>query len=360
MSEITFSDVLIEPRYSEIMSRSHVNLNSDLGKFKLQLPVISANMKHITGAKMANIMYLTGGLGILHRFNTIDSAIEEFQDAMTHISYGEEKCREIENPDYSPRVYSEKDYYNLGVSIGVQESDKERFNRLYEYGARLFCIDVAHGHHLHMKNMLTWIKKKSVVDNNIVIIAGNVATKQGAFDLHSWGADIIKVGIGPGAVCQTRKNTGVGVPQLHALREIREAIVQRNLDLKIISDGGIKSTGDVVKAMKYADAVMIGSFIAGTSETPGDVYEDSKGRFYKVYGGSASAENKILSGKENKFVEGVMTTVPFKGHVKYILKRIHENAQSAFSYVGARNMTEFKEKAKFRVISGSGKSESKL
>ena len=158
------------------------------------------------------------------------------------------------------------------------------------------------------------------------------------------------------SVCETRKNTGVGVPQLGALDSIREACP----DIKIIADGGIKSNGDIAKALKFADAVMIGSFISGTSETPGHVYEDKDGKFYKTYGGSASAENKVKNGGNNAFVEGVMTTVPFRGHVKHILRKTKGNLQSSFSYSGAWNLKEFHEKAEFIFITGGGKSESKI
>lgn len=158
------------------------------------------------------------------------------------------------------------------------------------------------------------------------------------------------------SVCETRKNTGVGVPQLGALDSIREACP----DIKIIADGGIKSNGDIAKALKFADAVMIGSFISGTSETPGHVYEDKDGKFYKTYGGSASAENKVKNGGNNAFVEGVMTTVPFRGHVKHILRKTKGNLQSSFSYSGAWNLREFHEKAEFIFITGGGKSESKI
>lgn len=353
MSEITFSDVLIEPQYSEVLSRSNCDTSSQFDKFTLDLPVFSANMKHITGPKMCYHLALNGGFGILHRFNSAEDAVEDFHITQNMLNGNHENFTAI------VKSIAETTY-RFGVSIGVKEVDKARFIRLYEAGARVFCIDVAHGHHLLMKQMIQWIRQQTRNDKNVVLIAGNVATGQGAVDLHNWGASIIKVGIGPGAVCQTRKNTGVGVPQLSALKTIREYANEKKLALKLIADGGVKTGGDVAKALKYADAVMLGSFIAGTSETPGDVFEDPSGNFYKVYGGSASAENKVQGGKENKFVEGVMTTVPFRGHVKYLLKRIREGIQSAFSYVGAHNLVEFQEKAVLKTISGGGKAESKL
>jgi IMP dehydrogenase len=191
----------------------------------------------------------------------------------------------------------------------------------------------------------------------MTIIAGNVATAEGALDIYNWGADVIKVGIGPGSCCQTRENTGVGVPQLSALVNVREALPE---EAYIIADGGIKKTGDIAKALKYADAVMMGGFFAGTTETPGHVYETMGGDFYKTMAGSASAESKVRSGNKNSFVEGGIRQVPFRGHVKYILAKAKENIQSSFSYSGAKNMEKFKKKSKLIKISGGGKKESKI
>ena len=330
MKYYTFSDVLIKPKYSEILSRSNVNLSVDLkNSNNLTLPIISANMKTITGVNMTWKMHQQGGMGILHRFNTIEEAISDYN--------------QIANSKI------------CGVSIGVQEEDKERFDKLYQAGARIFCIDVAHGHHILVKNMTKWIKAKQL--NDITLITGNIATGDGAYDLVDWGADVVKVGIGPGSVCTTRQRTGVGVPQLSALDEVYNVLKgQGKIDIKIIADGGITSVGDIAKALKFADFVMIGSMFAGTSETPGHVYKNPEGQFYKVYGGSASGENK----GENKFVEGMMKTIPFKGKVKYILREIREGVQSAFSYVGASNMAEYKERCEFQFITGGSSRESKF
>lgn len=348
MKYYTFSDVLFKPKYSEIASRSLVDVSTDMGKFKIDLPIISANMRDITGEKMAIEIAENGGLGMLHRFNTVDEACTEFSRVKSAIA---EYCL-VTDERGAPAEY------RIGVSIGVQEGDKGRFESLYKAGARIFCIDVAHGHHVLVRNMIIGIR--CICDakgwENVYVIAGNIATPEAAKDLMSWGADCVKVGIGPGAVCETRKNTGVGVPQLGALDSIREACP----DIKIIADGGIKSNGDIAKALKFANAVMVGSYISGTSETPGHVYEDKDGKFYKTYGGSASAENKVKNGGNNSFVEGVMTTVPFRGHVKHILRKTKGNLQSSFSYSGALNLKEFQEKAEFIFITGAGKSESKI
>ena len=158
------------------------------------------------------------------------------------------------------------------------------------------------------------------------------------------------------SMCKTRQNTGVGMPQLYVLKEIRTCYPQ----IPLIADGGMKETGDICKAMKYADLVMLGSMLSGTSETPGHVFKRLDGTLYKVFGGSASGESKIKAGKENSFIEGAVKTVVFKGHVKYILREIKENLQSCCSYSNSLDLDELKVKGVLKRISESGRIESKL
>lgn len=336
---LTYADVLIEPKYSTVTSRSNVDTSSILHKTLLELPVITANMKTVTSGKMAVTACLNGGMGILHRFMSIEDNVAEFEYANNLI----------------PKF---KGVGNIGVSIGVHEEDKKRFEALYEAGARIFCIDVAHGHHILVKNMVQWINDNIFIwdragRGKMTLIVGNIATGDAYYDLTNWGADVVKVGIGPGHACQTRKRTGCGVPQLGALQDIHEQRMGQKSGPSIIADGGISHIGDVAKALKYADAVMMGSYFAGTTETPGHVHRNAEGGFYKVYGGSASAENK----GENKFVEGITTTIPFIGHAEYLFKEIKEGLQSAFSYVGAYNIQEFKNNCEFVHVTGAGSTE---
>jgi len=342
----TYSDVLIAPKYSEILSRTNVDLTSDFKDFKLNLPVFSANMKHVTGPSMANAMYKNGGMGILHRFNTIEGCVNQFNEAMDYITFP--SCT-------SSTTQRKVRAQSIAVSIGVNENDKELFNELYKAGARIFCIDVAHGHHILVKNMIKYIKEQA---SDIHVIAGNIATPDGAQALEDWGADTIKVGIGPGNVCQTRKNTGVGIPQLYALEWMHHHKPVRGVN--IIADGGITNPGDIAKALKYADAVMLGSMIAGTSETPGKVFRDENERFYKIYGGSASGETKVSNGQEGNFVEGITKKSEFKGHVKYILREIRDGLKSAFSYTGSKNLSEFQTNCDFIQITSGSRGESKI
>ena len=375
----TFNDVLIVPKYSEITSRRDVDISVDFGMFKLYHPSISANMKHITEHRMAQGMIDEGGMGIIHRFCTVEREVEEYRKVQAYIDSpgdtvtansvlfseninapeGTSATTYTTNSGQTVSVTNKKNHNGVvGVSIGVQEEDVDRFIALYDAGARIFCIDIAHGHCKQMKDMLEKIKLNR---KDVYIIAGNVATADGAYDLADWGANCVKVGIGPGSACMTRKNTGIGVPQLYALESVQKEFVNQGIkNVKIIADGGMTSPGDITKALKYADAVMLGNMLSGTTETPGAVFEDENGRFYKVYAGSASGENKVQNGSVNEYVEGIAKTTTFRGHVKHILRKIKHGIQSAFSYVGASNMVEFKRKCEFIEITSGGRDESKI
>lgn len=352
--DFTFSDIHIESQYTEVESRrTDVNITSDMGAFKLKLPLISANMPNITEWKMAVEMAANGGMGIIHRFKDIAWNIDQFKRALDGIC---DVKRITDNDTWAANMF--------GVSIGVKEEEKKRFEELLKVGAKIFCIDVAHGHSIMMKNMIQWIRKNS---DDVYLIAGNVANAEGALDLAEWGASAIKIGIGPGSCCRTRSNTGVGKPQFSAIREVSLALDANGFDnIKTIADGGISTTGDIAKALIFSDAVMVGAVLAGTTETPGRVFPVAgtnliNRQWYKVFGGSASAENKALQTDEAPtFVEGEMKTVPFKGHAKYLLKEIDDGIRSAFSYSGAHNMTEYKAKVKYRLMSIGGKVESKI
>jgi len=370
MTAQTFSSVLIKPKYSKVKSRQDIPLTSDFGPFKLNLPVFSANMKDITGPAMCEAMHASGGMGILHRFNTVEDAVKDYEDAVGRI-LKQHKDEQFKSQFDQKMVFARDlfdwiNHYSVGVSIGVNfDEDIRRAIKLYDAGARIFSIDIAHGHSEKMRDMI--IGLRSALDaihtpyiHTPYIIAGNIATREAAIDLAEWGASCVKIGIGPGSVCQTRNNTGAGVPQLYAIQEAKAGLDTCKRDVQMIADGGIKTTGDIVKALAYADAVMLGSFLSGTIETPGHVYEDPEGNYYKIFGGSASGENKVNNGKNKQFVEGVVKMVPFRGHVKYILKKIHENVQSGISYGGGHDLLSFKHKVEFIEIGEDGRNESKI
>lgn len=327
-----FKDVYLIPQYSDVETRSEVDIGIELGKnifggqFKLRVPVISSNMDTVTGKFMARAMWEAGGIGALHRFMPIDQNVEEYSYVCGH------------------RVPSD-----CFVSVGVNRDSKERTQALYDAGARYFVIDIAHGHSKMMKDMIAWIKTEYP---DVFLMAGNVATQQATYDLAKWGANAVKVGIGPGAVCLTKNVTGVTVPQLGAIQDCASARGRLSVDHHplIVADGGIREYGDIAKAIAAgADMVMAGGLFAGTDEAPGD-HVDGK----KVYRGMASrdAMRLIRVGTSMPTPEGTSILVDSKGPVGAVVEDIAGGLRSAFSYSNARNMKEFHWKAQFGIKRG--------
>lgn len=275
---LTFDDVLLVPKHSDIKSRSDIDTSCDLGKgVFLKIPIIPANMKSIIEVDMAKAVAGCGGLAILHRFMTIDEQVTMFCEAKAH--------------------------GHVGVAIGVKDDDHERLSKLVSAGCRIVCIDVAHGDSILCVDMISYVHKHYP---DVLLIAGNVATADGALRLVEAGADVVKVGIGPGSLCTTRIETGNGVPQLTALMEIFELRKTSYKKFKIVADGGIKNSGDIVKALCFSDAVMMGNVFAGTDEAPGKIIS-VQGKPFKEYVGSST--------HKASHVEGVTALVPYKGPV---------------------------------------------
>lgn len=321
----TFDDILITPAYSDIESRQEIDTSIDFLGLPLKVPIISANMDYITGLEMALRMHELGGLGILHRFEPWDDQLKSM-----------EKLNDLEIPFF----------FSIGIrdlndSINLVRSAKEWYPHLYGV-----CIDVAHGHHQKVATLIEMIKGS--VDGSISglkVIAGNVATIDGADFLYQSGADAIKVGIGAGSVCTTRTIAGVGVPQLSAILECA-AFAEEN-KIPIIADGGIRHSGDVAKAIAAgASIVMVGNLFAGTDETPGQTFFLNNKQF-KRYRGQAS----FGSNGDRYVKEGIDGVVPAKGPVAPILGQIQAGLRSSMSYVGARTIDEFQIKAKFVEVS---------
>jgi len=321
---LSYDDVLLVPQYSEIKSRSDVDLSSQITpRIKLKLPLISSNMSSITDVKFAIALGKLGGLGVLPRFV---SAEEEAKMVKT--------------------VKREK--ILVGAAVGVKEKEFERAKLLVSAGADLLVLDVAHG---HMQQTIETTKKlKQIFGKKVDIISGNVATFEAAKDLFIAGADSVKVGIGPGSTCITRVETGCGVPQITAVLDCAEAA--RKFKKTIICDGGMKNSGDVVKALAAgASGVMTGHLFAGLKETAGKIVIKN-GKKYKEYNGSTSLiEKSRLSSNNIKHIEGVASFVLYKGELKPNIDRILENMRSGFSYMGARNIKELWQKAKFVRVS---------
>lgn len=319
---LTFEDVLITPQFSKITSRAECDPTTKFAGLTLGLPIISANMDTITEEGMASAMHYNQGLGILHRFCSIDRNIEMFKG--------------------SPSTSF--------ISVGISPQEKDRVDCLYKEGARNFCIDVAHAASMSTVEMYRWM---DTTYSDIRIMVGNFATLSSITDfLHNVPSNpvAIKVGIGGGSMCTTREVTGIGVPQLSALMEIYPAL--SSWKIPVISDGGHKRISDICKALIYSDAVMLGGMLSGTYETPGEI-EMINDVPYKKYRGSASKESYEVQGKvaSHRTAEGESTLVKSKGSVTDVLQGIKAGIQSSMSYVNAKDLQEFRRNAKLIEIS---------
>ncbi len=332
----SYDDVLLVPQKSKVKSRSDVSLKTNLSKnFSLDLPIISANMDSVTGIDMAISLGKLGGISILPRFSSIDEEVEMLQEI-------------------------KKENVKVGASVGIKGDYLERVEKLIENKVDCLVVDVAHGHMERVSEVTKEIKEKFP---EILLIAGNVATYEAAKDLFLAGADVVKVGVGPGSICTTRVETGHGVPQLTAVMEASKAA--KEMGKTIIADGGIKNVGDIVKALAAgADAVMLGNMLAGVDETPGEIFE-ANGKKYKKYFGSTSREQKekhSLKVKNDanylKHIEGVSGAVLYKGSLESIVEKIKAGVSSGLSYSGAFNILELQKNAKFVAITSAGLRES--
>jgi IMP dehydrogenase len=318
---LSYDDVLLIPQYSDIRSRDDVDISSRLGEMKLGLPLIASPMDTISEHRMAASMSNYGGTTVVHRYNIIEDQVQQINIA-----------RNLSN-NPAPLI---------GGAIGITGDYLERAMALKEAHVSFVCLDVAHGHHIVMKEALKELRKK--FSSYIHIMAGNVATLQGINDLADWGADSVRCNIGGGSICSTRIQTGHGIAGFQTILDCAKT----NRDVQVIADGGIKNAGDIVKALAAgADAVMCGSLFAGTDETPGQIFEEADGTHWKTYRGMASKEAQIRwRGRYSSF-EGVSARVPYRGSIQPILKDLERGIRSGFSYSGARTLAEFQAKATF-------------
>jgi len=325
---LSFDDVLLVPKYSDIISRAEIDISSGFAGKRYDLPIISSPMDTVTESSMAISMSERGALGIIHRY----SSVEEQTSLTRQVSVTSGRA---------------------AAAVGVTGDFEDRATALYDAGARILCIDVAHGHHILVKRALK--KLRDIFGEDITLIAGNVASAQAFSDLESWGADAIRVGIGGGSICSTRIQTGHGTPTFQSVLDCGQA----RQSAKIIADGGIRTAGDMVKAIAAgADFVMLGSLLAGTDESPGSVFIDNNTKKYKVYRGMASrAAQQDWRGRVSS-LEGITTTIPYKGPVDFILTDLAQNIRSGFSYSGARTIKELRDSCKFIRQTPSGTFES--
>jgi IMP dehydrogenase len=327
---LTYDDVLLVPQYSDIKSRKEVDISSDLDEdLTFDLPIISSPMDTVTESEMAYAISKMGGLGIIHRYNSIE---EQAGMVAEVVGAGVEV---------------------VGAAIGVSDDYFERAQTLVENGAKVICVDVAHGHHVLMKNALGTLRQ--AFDDNVHIMAGNVATLKGINALADWGAQSIRCNIGGGSICSTRIQTGHGMPGLQTIFDC----ARTGHDVAIIADGGIRTSGDIVKALAAgADFVMLGSLLAGTLQSPGDIVTTPEG-LKKRYRGMASKDAQMDWRGRYSSNEGVSTFIKYKGEVKDVLQDLRGGIVSGFSYSGARNLTSLQNEAVWVKQTGAGLSESK-
>ncbi len=323
---LTFDDVGLVPKFNTIVSRLNTRIQTQLGRDVYKTPFIPANMDSVIGSKLANICSERGAPIIFHRFAPIEDQLRWV------VAY--------------PEAY---------MSLGVQES-ASNLEKLYEAGCRRFCIDIAHG---HSQVVLDAIKKIKELDKENQVIAGNVCTYNGVMDLAKAGADIVKVGVGPGAACITRMMTGFGVPQFSAIRECSYAkndlFNGKNIKVHLIADGGIKNPRDAVIALAAgADVVMMGSIFARTFESAAPKQEFGE-KTYGRYRGQASSEfmNEYFGDTKKRQAEGVAFDVEITKSAVDVFEEYEGGLRSALTYCGTDNLNDFKKNAEIFESTGN-------
>ena len=333
---LTFDDVTLVPKYSEILP-SEVQTKTYLSKnLSLDIPLISSAMDTVTESKMAIEMAKLGGIGVIHRNLSIKKQIQEIKKV---------KSKNL----------------IVGAAVGAGPDEIKRAEAILSEKVNLIVVDTAHGHSKKVAEIIKKIKKTK--DKKITLCAGNIASVEAAKFLINLGVDILKVGIGPGSICTTRLVAGIGVPQLSAIFEVKKGV--KNNKTKIISDGGIKYSGDIAKALAAgADAVMIGSLFAGTNEAPGKLIKKNGKLFKKFRGmGSVGAMNKGSADRYfqkkqkdlSKYVpEGVEGMVKFKGKISNIIYRLVGGLKSSMGYLGAKKVISLRNNPNFVKITKAG------
>lgn len=337
---LTFDDVLLVPQKSKY-SPSKVSTKTKLGKnLELEVPIISAAMDTVTESKMAIALGKIGALGVIHK----NLSPEKQASEVNKVKKQSLKC---------------------GAAISIGKDSLERADLLVGVSVDLLVIDVAHGHYYKVQELIQKLKKK--YGQKVLIVGGNVATGKATNDLIKAGADIIKVGVGPGSICTTRIIAGIGVPQLTAVTEAVK--VAKKTKTPIIADGGIKYSGDIVKALAAgASCAMLGGLLSGTDESPGKVVS-LKGKKYKVYRGMGSidamqmgsTDRYMQEGKKNKkemIAEGVVGYTEYRGKVEDIVNQLAGGLRQGLGYCGSKNIEDLWEKAEFVRISNAGLKES--
>jgi IMP dehydrogenase len=336
---LAFDDVLLVPVYSNKRSRlgPDVSTSTIVGTLRLEIPLISSPMDTVTELEMASRLGGLGGMGVLHRFMSVDDQIKMIRSMWRSGSF--------------PIV----------PAIGVGCRARERFDALNDACGKyigMYSIDIANGHSILMKEMIDYVSART----DKPIMAGNVATGAGYEFLARAGVSAVRVGIGGGSICKTRIQTGFGVPTLASVMDCYETKLKTGLSASIIADGGIRDPGDVLKSIVGgADAVICGGVFAGTKEAPGEVIIDNNGKAWKSYRGMASESVQIdkMGGlKKGTCAEGVSTLIPYKGSLERVINNFVGGIRSGLTYGNANNIYELRENAEFVRVTAAGLGES--
>jgi IMP dehydrogenase len=334
---LCFDDILLVPQESGVESRHSVDLSMTIGfnkrEIRLDLPIIAAPMDTVCDVDMCMAIAKAGGLGILHRYmpeNILINKTKELSDTR----------------------------YGFGVSVAATNGYMNLSEQLYDAGARLFLVDTANGHSEYAVRAVESLR--AAFGDDIHIMSGNVATADGFIRLAEAGADSVRVGIGGGSACTTRIVSGHGVPTLASILDVEELRELSGTECSIIADGGIRNSGDMVKAFAAgADVVMIGSMLAGTDEAPGEVIIDHNGKEAKIFRGMASAQAQKDSKGSVSVSEGISTTVAYKGSVQHVLDQVRGGLGSGCSYSGVDSLLQLSSVSQYVIVTHSSLGESK-
>lgn len=320
---LSYDDVLVQPGHSHVSSRENVNLRTRLaGSVELETPIVSAPMDTITGPELASALAEMGGVGIIHRFQSVDEQVSEVNSVSGQV----------------------------GGAVGITTGWEQRARALVDAGVDFLCVDTAFG---YQEQCLNTVEELAELFPDTPLVAGNVATEGGVLALGRAGADAVRVGIGPGSHCKTREVAGVGVPQITAIQNAARAKARLhgktarpeaavNNNFRIIADGGIRKSGDIVKAIVAgADSVMIGGMFGRCAEAAGESHERSLSDDFRETRGMASdAARDDAEGVSNGSEEGVVQMTTIDTTVESLVTKLREGVQSGISYTGAKRLIE--------------------
>jgi IMP dehydrogenase len=347
---LTFNDVLLVPQYSEVLPKD-VSVKTTLAGLVLPIPILSSAMDTVTEATLATALANAGGLGIIHKNLSIQEQALQVQ-----------RVKQMPPSGGMPAVDS-KNRLLVGAAVGVSDDSMERVAALVDAGVDIITIDSAHG---HSKGVIDTVRAVRKAYPNLPIIGGNVVTKEAAKALIDAGASVIKVGVGPGSICTTRIVAGVGVPQVTAVMDVADITKAHHVDL--IADGGIQTSGDVVKAIAAgATAVMLGGLLAATKEAPGELVVRD-GKRYKTYEGMGSLSAMQRGSKDRYFqthteakklvAEGVEGLVLEKGPLADVVYQLVGGLRQGMGYCGAKDLQSLQANASFVQVTTAGVAES--